>query len=135
MIGPFRATTHVQMPFCFRSEFRPLDSSQSIFSPSFHPSHIRTEETLLSLMGCSWCWPALWLCCLVVLFCVGCCFGSCSFPINKLCFLFFNDDLGMPRPHGVRTRGKNWLLSYWQPWKAAYPMATTVSGSLTIRSE
>ena len=42
------------------------------------------------------------LCCVVFVLVFGFCFGLCSFPINKLCFLFFNDDLGMPptwRPH------------------------------------
>ena len=107
MIGLFRATAHVQMPFCFRSEFGPLDSSQSIFSPSFHPSHIRTEETLLLLIGCSWFWPALWLCCLVVFgFALGVCFGLCSFSPSTSYVSFSSTMTWALCPHGVRTRGK-----------------------------
>ena len=46
------------------------------------------------LLGCFW-------------FCVGCLFWFVFlFPIKKLCFVFFNDDLGTPptwRPHSEKN--------------------------------
>ena len=73
-------------------------------SSSFHLFHIRTEETLLILMGLFGCgFGLLWG------FCVFCCFfGGCLvFLYPSICCVSYPSTMTWAhRPHGVRARGK-----------------------------